>query len=139
MDASVIDTPLRPKGKTNHKVTEDREDAREVKVEKDYSPSVDTDGAWLKKNGKYRYGYKKHYVTDEEGLVLGVVTTKASVNEITNLDEVLDAADLPTGIALKGDKGYQSEKNNKALKRRKLKNHLLKKAKRNKPLTSREK
>mgnify|MGYP001797361876 CR=1 FL=1 len=139
VDASVIDTPLRPKGKTNHKVTEDREDAREVKVEKDYSPSVDTDGAWLKKNGKYRYGYKKHYVTDEEGLVLGVVTTKASVNEMTNLDEVLDAADLPTGIALKGDKGYQSEKNNKALKRRKLKNHLLKKAKRNKPLTTREK
>tara|TARA_R110000868_G_C10595780_1_gene739995 strand:- start:347 stop:532 length:186 start_codon:yes stop_codon:yes gene_type:complete len=24
VDASVIDTPLRPKGRTNHKVTEDR-------------------------------------------------------------------------------------------------------------------
>lgn len=139
VDASVIDTPLKPKGKTNFEVTEDREDEKEVKVDKKYADSVDKDAAWLKKGGKYRYGYKKHYVTDEEGLVLGVVTTNASTNEITNLEEVLDAADLPDNIALKADKGYQSKKNCELLEKRKLKNHILKKAKRNKPLTSWEK
>jgi IS5 family transposase len=135
IDASVIDTPLRPKGKTNHRVTQDREDEQEVEVIKEYASSVDKDGAWLKKRGKYHFGFKKHHVTDDEGLVLGVLTTKASVNEIANLEEVLDTADLPENIPLKADKGYQSKKNVALLKERKLKNHLLKKAYKNKPLT----
>jgi transposase, IS5 family len=70
---------------------------------------------------------KKHYVTDEEGLVLGVHTTTASTNEISNLEEVLDTANLPEGIPLKADKGYQSKKNEDLLKKKKLKNHILKK------------
>src|SRR5690554_689335 len=139
VDASVIDTPLKPKGKTTHKVTEDRVDEQEVEVKKDYADSVDKDASWLKKGGKFRYGYKKHHVTDEEGLVLGVVTTTASTNEIANLEEVLDSADLPEGIPLKADKGYQSKKNAELLKERKLKNHILKKAYKNRPLTSWEK
>jgi len=89
--------------------------------------------------GKFHFGYKKHHVTDEEGLVLGVLTTTASTNEISNLEEVLDTADLPEGIPLKADKGYQSKKNEGLLKSKKLKNHILKKAKRNKPLTKWEK
>lgn len=101
--------------------------------------SVDKEGAWLKKRGKYHFGYKKHYVTDEEGLVCGVVTTKASVNEVSNLEEILDSADLPEGISVKADKGYQSEKNSEILKKKKLKNHIMKKAKKNKPLTGWEK
>ncbi len=139
VDASVIDTPLKPKGKTTHKVTEDREDEQEKEVTKEYAQSVDKDASWLKKRGKYHFGFKKHHVTDDEGLVLGVLTTKASVNEIANLEEVLDTADLPENIPLKADKGYQSEKNEKLLKKRKLKNHILKKAKKNKPLTQWEK
>lgn len=139
VDASVIDTPLKPKGKTNHKVTEDRKDEQEVKVTKEYADSVDKDAAWLKKGGKYRFGYKKHHLTDNEGLVLGVLTTKASTNEIANLEAVLDTADLPDDIPLKADKGYQSKKNAALLKQRKLKNHILKKAYKNKPLTNWEK
>lgn len=137
VDASVIDTPLKPKGKTKHEITKDRED--EIVVKKDYADSVDKDASWLKKRGKYHYGYKKHYVVDPEGLVLGVLTTKASTNEIANLEDVLDTADLPEGIPLKADKGYQSQKNTELLKKRKLKNHILKKAKKNKSLTNWEK
>jgi len=139
VDASVIDTPLKPKGKTNFKVTEDRKDEQEVEVTKAYADSVDKEASWIKKGGKYRYGYKKHHVTDQEGLVLGVLTTKASTNEIANLEEVLDTADLPENIPLKADKGYKSQKNDILLKQKKLKNHILKKAKKNKPLTKWEK
>ena len=135
----VIDTPLKPKGKTNYQVTEDRKDEQEIEVSKDYANSVDKDARWLKKGGKYRFGYKKHHVTDNEGLVLGVLTTKASTNEISNLEEVLDTADLPENIPLKADKGYQSKKNTELLKQRKLKNPILKKAYKNKPLTDLEK
>lgn len=135
VDASVIDTPLKPKGKVTHQVTQDRTDEQEVEITKAYADSVDKEASWVKKAGKLRYGYKKHHVTDEEGLVLGVVTTKASVNEIANLKEVLDSADLPKGIPVKADKGYQSEKNKELLKSKELKNHILKKAKKNQPLT----
>ena len=65
--------------------------------------------------------------------------TKASVNEIGNLSDLLDTVDLPESIALKADKGYPSEKNGQLLKSKKLKNHILKKAKKNKPLTLWEK
>ena len=130
VDASVIDTPLRPKGKTTHKVTEDRSE-KEVEVTKDYADSVDKDGTWLKKRGKYHFGFKKHHVTDNQGLVIGVLTTTASKNEIANLEDVLDTVnvDLPKDIPLKADKGYQSKKNEELLKKRNLKNHILKKAK----------
>lgn len=142
IDASVIDTPLRPKGKTIHKVTEDRsEEQSDEEVKKEYASSVDKEGTWLKKRGKYHFGYKKHHVTDDQGLVLGVHTTTASKNEIANLDAVLDTVniELPKDIPLKGDKGYQSKKNAEILKARNLKNHLLKKAVKNKPLTFWEK
>ena len=61
---------------------------------------------------------------------------KASTNEIANLEEVMDNADLPEDIPLKADKGYQSKRNAELLKERKLKNHILKKAYKNRPLTS---
>lgn len=130
---------MKPKGKTNHEVTEDRTDEQEVEVIEAYATSVDKDAAWLKKEGKHRFGYKKHHVADDEGLVLGVLTTKASTNEIANLEQVLDTANLPEGIPLKADKGYQSKKNTELLKKRKLKNHILKKAYKNKALSHWEK
>jgi IS5 family transposase len=139
IDDSVIDTPLKPKGKVNYKVTTEGEDEQEVQVKKEYASSVDTEASWVKKRGKLHFGYKKHHVTDLEGLVLGVVTTKASLNEISNLDQVLESAGLPKNIPLKADKGYQSKKNGEILKARKLKNHILKKAVKGKPLTEWEK
>ena len=140
VDASVIDTPLRPKGKTTHKVTQDRSE-EEVSVKKEYADSVDKDGTWLKKRGKYHFDFKKHHITDNQGLVLGVLTTTASRNEISNLEDVLDTinVELPKDIPLKADKGYQSNKNAELLKKRNLKNHILKKAYKNKPLTYWEK
>ncbi len=145
VDASIIDSPLRPKGKPSYRVAEDREEDkkpthevaknRESKeVEKQVPSGVDTDGAWIRKAGKLRYGYKKHHVTDEEGLVLGVVTTATNVNEISNLEEVLQRADLLENIPVKADKGYQSRKNADLVTKRNRKNHMLKKARRNLPL-----
>jgi len=140
VDASIIDTPLRPKGKTTHKVTLDRSE-EEIEITKEYADGVDRDGTWLKKRGVYHFGFKKHHVTDDEGLVVGVLTTTASKNEVANLEDVLDTINvsIPENVPLKADKGYQSKKNGELLKKRKLKNHILKKAYKNKPLTRWEK
>jgi IS5 family transposase len=53
------------------------------------------------------------------------------------LEEILETVNvvLPKDIHLKADKGYQSKKNTQILKKRNLKNHILKKAVKNKPLT----
>ena len=80
VDANIIDTPLKPKGKPTYRVAEDREEEENPTlelteeraskaVEKHVPSSVNPDGAWSRKAGKLRYGYKKHHVTDEEGLV----------------------------------------------------------------------
>lgn len=142
VDASIVDTPLMPKGKPTYEVCEER-DATEENQSKDtlvkqVSSGTDTEARWIKKGGELRYGYKKHVVTDTEGMILGVHTTAANVNEIANLAEVLDNAKLPENIELYADKGYQSEKNTSLLKERKMKNRILKKAKKNKPLTALE-
>ena len=65
-----------------------------------------------------------------------MVATKAGANEVANLEEVLEATDLPENIALKTDKGYQSKKNAAFLKRRKLKTHMLKRVCKNQLLTN---
>jgi len=78
-------------------------------------------------------------VTDQEGLVIGGLSIPANVNEISNLEEVLDTADIPEDAYLYGDKGYKSEKNEGILKAKKLKSRILCKATKGKPLTEREK
>lgn len=150
IDASIVDSPLKPKGKVTYEIENDRAqeerseeqkalENKEQTLLKIEDEGVDTDARWIKKGGKLRYGYKKHYVTDKEGLVLGVLTTAANVNEIANLEQVLDTADLPEGIYLNGDKGYSSAKNEEILKKKNIKSRILSKAKKGKPLTERQK
>ena len=150
VDASIIDTPLKSKGKTTYEVEVDRSEQERTPEEqeneqqahvliKKQHPGVDSEIRWIKKAGKTRYGYKKHYVTDTEGLVLGVLTTPANVNEIANLEEVLATADLPENIHVYGDKGYRSAKNEELLKSKNLKSRILHKAKKGQALTEREK
>ena len=78
---------------------------KKAKADNTYPASADSHASWLKKGGKDPYGYKKPSITDQEGLVLGVVT-KARTNEVSNLEEVFDSANLPERIPVKADKGY---------------------------------
>ena len=45
MDTIVVDTRLKLKGKTTHKVTEDRKDIEEVEITKEYATSVDKEAS----------------------------------------------------------------------------------------------
>tara|TARA_B100000809_G_C14960808_1_gene467308 strand:+ start:386 stop:508 length:123 start_codon:yes stop_codon:yes gene_type:complete len=40
----------------------------------------------LKKRGVYHFGFKKHHLTDDEGLVVMFLTKTASENELANLE-----------------------------------------------------
>ncbi len=52
VEASVIETPLKPKGKVNDKDTAESGEQKEACVKKEDKASVDKQGAWLKKRGK---------------------------------------------------------------------------------------
>ena len=99
---------------------------------------VDKEARWVKKRGRLHYGYKQHTATNEEGLVLALITTPANESDTKHVEDVLDKIDTENYKSLKADKGYKSENNDKVVKEKKLRNHILHKAKKNKKLTRRE-
>ena len=148
VDASVTESPRRPKGKTTYMIADDRkederdeadirEEQQQKQLIKSTQPGVDREAAWLKKAGKLYYGYKKHLCTDEqEGMITAVVTTAANESDMHHIIDVTDKAKLKRGTRVKTDKGYASSENRQALAQRGLKDNIMYKAVKNKPLTS---
>ena len=103
VETSIIDTPRCPRGCREYEVVEDRheEDGRETLQEamlkEVVKPNVDTEARWVKKMGKLHFGYKRHTVTDENGLVLAEETTAANESGIKHLETPLKKAGLPQG------------------------------------------
>jgi transposase, IS5 family len=150
VDATITDSPRKPRGKTTYEITEDRkEDAiKEGETEKQTAhieavkvvqKGVDTHARWTKKAGELHYGYKKHIATEENGLVVSLMTTPANEHDSLCFGNLLDKANLPEKANIFADKAYKSEKHDKMLIDKKLKNRIHHKAVKNKPLTAREK
>lgn len=145
VDASITETSRKPRGKKEYEViglemTEEKVDnMNHPKVIEKIQAHVDTEAKWVKKGNKLHYGYKKHVVTDNQGLILGVLTTAANVQEISNLEEVLATCQLQQGTKVKADKGYKSKANDEILRKLKLKNQIMFKAKKKQPLTESQK
>jgi len=146
VDASITESPRKPRGKKEYEVVQDRQEQSadpspqkqegsgmlEMKVQS----HVDIQAAWIKKAGKLRYGYKKHIATDTQGLVLAVITTPANESDIVHLEDVVKRASLEKGSRVRADKGYCSESNRKYLKSEGLKDGIMHKAVKNKALNS---
>jgi len=74
-DASIIDTPLKPKGKTTYEIQVDRSEQERIPegqeneqqmqlLIKMVHPGVDSEARWIKKAGETRYAFKKHHLTN---------------------------------------------------------------------------
>ena len=143
VDASITDSPRKPRGKKEYELVEDRKELTEangqeliptkvlvVKVQR----HVDTEAAWIKKAGKLHFGYKKHVATDDQGLVIAVITTPANESDIVHLEDVVDKAGIEKGSRVRADKGYSSASNRNYLKSNGLKDGIMQKAVKNTPL-----
>lgn len=151
VDASITESPFSPKGKTTYEIAEDRkEDDRpeedkekedhQAKLIKKTKPGVDSEGRYLKKGKKLHFGYKKHVLTDSDGLVEAVHTTTANEHDSRGLKPLLKKvrkSKIKKGIY--ADKGYKVPQNDACLKEKGVKNRLQHKAYRNRPLTDWEK
>ncbi len=74
-------------------------------------PGVDIEARWVRKGRQYRYGYKKHVLTDEQGLVKALITTPANCADTVVLPDLLEKSELAQGVRVLADKGYCSKKN----------------------------
>lgn len=142
VDASVTVTPRKPKGKKEYEVVEDRKETdnneievKSIKTMVKHKASVDTQGAWLIKAGKFHFGYKRHVsVDDQNGLVTSVITTSANESDMNHLIDVVEKGNYAKGTTVKADKGYQSEKNQTLLREKGYKQRIMKKALKGKPM-----
>ena len=150
VDASIANTPRKPKGKITYDIVEDRKESLQIdasknieeasiKVIKRVQPGVDIEGRWTKKGGNLPYGYKKHIATDNEGLVLSVVTTSANTHDSQPFEDLVNKANLPIQSRIYGDKAYKSKKHDDYIKRNKYKNGIPYKGARGRSLDEREK
>ena len=111
VDASITDTPRRPSGRREYEVVEDRheEDSRETSEEailkEVVKSNVDGEARWGKKMEKLNFGYKRHTITDENGLVLAKETTAANESNIKHFKTPLKKAGFPQGTPVYADKG----------------------------------
>lgn len=128
VDASITDSP---RGRKEYEIIEDRdEETGKLKSEKamlkeKLKPNVDGEARWIKKMGRLHFGYKRHSVTDENGLVLAEETTAANESDIKHLETPLKKANLPKKTLVYADKGYDSAENKEALARMKLKSRIM--------------
>ena len=87
--------PRRPRGCKSYEVVEDRKDdenteaSEKAMVKEVVKPNVDAEARWIKKRGKLHFGYKRHTVTDENGMVLAEETTAANESDIKHLETPL--------------------------------------------------
>lgn len=133
IDATIIESAARP-GKELEAIAVDREEEEPVfETKEEATLSKDPDARWLKKGRKSYFGYKGFMVVDqEEGYIDQVHVTPAHVSETRELEKIIGNRQ---DRRLYGDKGYASKANKELLKRKGIRNGLMEKAKKNKPLT----
>ena len=101
VDASITQSPRKPKTRPAYEVVSDREerDAQPaMRIIEVTHPGVDSEARWVKKGGKSVFGYKQHTVVDANGLVLAVETTAANCHDSKLLLVLLDKADIQSGF-----------------------------------------
>ena len=123
IDASVVQAKNnRPKKGKNKENTQDPEASYNVKA--------GSDG-----KRKMTYGFKAHLNTDEDGLVKKASFTTGSEHDSQQFETLLTG----TESEVYADSAYKSEKHDDLLKQRGVKNKILHRRYRNKPLTAAQK
>jgi len=123
VDASVIEAKqCRPNKDKNGESTQDPEAQWNVKA--------GSDG-----QRKSTYGFKAHINVDEDGLIKSTDYTPGNVHDSNCFTSLLDGDES----AVYADSAYASEKHAKWLKAHKVESRIIRRAYRNKPLTTKDK
>lgn len=133
LDATIIQSAARPCKELDGIAVDREEEMTKIVVNSESSLSVDPDATWLKKGNRSYFGFKGFVISDQQdGYIQRVHVTPANVSEVATLKEAL--ADLRPK-RLYTDKGYASSANRSYLQANKVKNGIMFKAAKGKPLS----
>ena len=99
------------------------------------SYSDDDDASWKNKGKQSVYGYAGYVTTDDEGFVEAVSTRTARDSEMTVFPEIIKEADITEGKTLLYDKGVTSTANQDVLKEHGLRDGIMRKKPKGKPMS----
>lgn len=136
IDASMVHAPVQ------HNSRDENDRLKNEEIPANWSArkkaQKDLDAKWTKKHGKSFHGYKNHVKVDAGSkLIDHYVVTTASVADGDMAWELLDPKDK--GQELHGDKGYDRAEVKRGVRKARMKCRILKQARRNTPLTERQK
>ena len=132
IDATLISSAARPR-KTYKSLEKDGE----IHVQDNPQLSADPDAKWIKKGKMCTFGYKGFAIVGgEDGAIHRTHMTPANKSECPEMERALGPL---SPKRLLGDKGYASQANRDTLKELGIKDGLMHKAKRGRPLTSGQK
>lgn len=138
IDASFIEAPRQRNSREMNKKIKEGKTPEEWDKNPNKKRQKDVDARWTKKNNQSHYGYKDHAKVDNKYKFIDTyTTTDASVHDSQALDELLTQKD--EGQDLWADSAYTGEKQEKTIKKYKVKNKIHEKGCRNKPLTEAQK
>jgi IS5 family transposase len=134
VDATLIESASRPRRTII--IENDREESLNNSLTPQIEESKDPDARWVKKGKKFHFGYKNFANVDEEGFYNELHTESANESEVNKLEKVTKELKAKNLLA---DKGYSSVKNREYLKNIGVKDGIMHKAVKNKPLTIEQK
>lgn len=138
IDASFVEAPRQRNSRKENKEIKEGNPPKEWDNQPNKKRQKDTDASWTRKNNQNYYGYKNHAKVDNKHKFVDTYTTTvASVHDSQVLDELLTEKD--EGQNLWADSAYTGEKQEKTIKKYKLKNKVHEKGYRNNPLTEEQK
>ena len=139
VDATLIDSSRRPR-KIIEIMPEDRNEPKgDENKAYQVSYSDDVEARWVRKRNQPVYGFKASVATDTcHGFIRGGHVTGANESDMKQLERLLIELSIEEGTLIACDKGYASQENRKILKDMKLRDCIMNKAARNRPLTKSE-
>ena len=90
------------------------------------TPSKDQDARWIKKDGRFKLGYKQHTRTDHEGYIEKLHIRPANEHECNHFEPLLQ--DIDEGTKVYAGKEYDSKANRALLQHKGLSDGIMRKA-----------
>ena len=138
VDASIVPVPKQRNTREENEAIKAGKTPESWNAKPHKKRQKDIDARWTKKHGKSHYGYKNHVNVDQRyKFVRAYEASEASLHDSQKFDELIDTDNTASDIW--ADSAYRSEKAERKLEEKGLRDHIHYKGRRGKPLDERRK
>ena len=131
VDASFVTVPKQRNSKEENKEIKNNKIPQSFKDNPSKQAQKDCDARWTKKNNQAEYGYKDHVNSDQKTKIITKYTvTPASTHDSQAVKDIIDESDS----VMYADSAYKSEEIDEYLQKKNVKEKVIKRKYRNKPL-----